>query len=150
MGVTGAERQRSAEGLQYAHPAMMALSNLLSHPRLGPETMGEAIGGRVLRRASKDLGRVLALAWLAGRDETERWTGMWEQALREVYVHAATALAAQVGTGLRQLLDDPAYLDEARHAAAVGLLSGFGITNENLRAVGHQLLVDAIERLERA
>lgn len=150
MGVTGLEIQHSDAGLCYAHPAVMALSNLLSHPRIGPETMSAPIGDRVLRRASKDLGRVLALAWLAGREGTEAWAHLWTRALAEVFPEEASTLATSLGGGLRELLADPGLLEEARHAAEIGLLSGQGVTAENLEAVGEQLFVDLIEPVRRA
>jgi hypothetical protein len=33
------DRQRSEAGLEYAHPSMMTLANLLSHPELGSHVM---------------------------------------------------------------------------------------------------------------
>lgn len=149
MGVLDLESQTSEAGLGYAHPAMMALANLLSHPRVGPETMSEPIGGRVLRRASKDLGRVLALSWLEGREGTQTWAGLWGRAMHDRFGDEASSLAASLGQGLRELLEDPGFMDETRHAVDIGLLSGFGVTTDNLAAVGERLLVDAIEPVEK-
>jgi hypothetical protein len=150
MTLTGVDRLQAAEGFQYAHPAMMALSNLLAHPRVGPELIGEPLGGRAVRRAAKDLGRVLALARLAGRSETERWAEMWELALRVTYGGEAPVLAARSGAGLRELLQDPGFLDDAYHSVTIGLLSGLGVTKENFAMIGAQLLQDAIDPLEMA
>jgi hypothetical protein len=72
MGLTASYRLRSESGLEYASPAMMALANLLSHPMVGNERIQSGPMQGFLRSA-KDLGRVLALARLAGRDETETW-----------------------------------------------------------------------------
>lgn len=46
---------------------MMALANLLEHPTIGASTMSSPIGGKTLKRANKDLGRVLAIATLSGQ-----------------------------------------------------------------------------------
>ncbi len=150
MGVLELEALASEAGLGYAHPAMMALANLLSHPRVGPETMGGSIGGRVLRRASKDLGRVLALAWLEGREGTQAWAGLWRRALRESFPGEASSLAASLGLGLRELLEDPGLLEEARHAVDIGLLNGLGVTGDNLAAIGERLLVDGVEPVAKS
>jgi hypothetical protein len=128
---------------------MMALANLLSHPRLGVERMSEPIGGRALLRSAKDLGRVLALARLAARDELSTWAPAWAGALERSFPEEHRALAMRTGDGLRAILADPEALDEARHAADVGLLHGYQVTAEQLIAIGRQLLADAIEPLER-
>ncbi len=137
-------------GLRYAAPTMMALANLLSHPRVGTERMSEPIGRRALLRSAKDLGRVLALARLAGRTDTEAWASHWAEALRARFGDEAEALAAKAGAGLRELLDDATALDEARHAVDVGLLAGEAITVEQLFAIGRRLLADAIDPLAEA
>ena len=149
LGLTNFGKATSEHGIRYAVPAMMALANLLSHRRVGPELMSEAIGGRTLRRSAKDLGRVLALAWLAGRDETEAWSVSWRTALLARFPEEANELAAGAGDGLRQLLGDSSSLDEAHHAANIGLLAGKGLLPDQLRAVGLQLLADALEPLAR-
>jgi hypothetical protein len=131
-------------GLHYAAPEMMVLANLLAHPRLGTATMSEPIGGRVLLRSAKDLGRVLALAWLTGRDGTETWTPSWEEALRGRFGAEAGTLAEVAGYGLRELLDDGDALEQARHAVDVGLLAGKDITVDQLRASGQRLLADVL------
>lgn len=140
MRLTSIGRRMSAEGLSYASPSMMALANLLSHPSVGRERMGES---RLLRSA-KDLGRVLALAWLSGREATEAWLDDWVPAIRTCFPKRWPVLAKGAGKGLRQLLETPSALEEARITADIGLLSGRGVTAENLRAVGRQLLEDVI------
>lgn len=147
MGLTGFDRQHAENGLAYAAPSMMALANLLSHPELGTATMSEPIGGRTLLRSAKDLGRVVGLAELSGRDETETWPARWAAAMRQSFPVEHASLAARAGAGLRELLDDPGALDQARHALDVGLLAGRGITTDQLRAVGERLFVDALEPL---
>src|SRR5207249_9663095 len=44
-----------------ARPEMMALAHLLEHPVIGTQTMSTKIGGQILKRSNKDLGRVLAI-----------------------------------------------------------------------------------------
>jgi hypothetical protein len=149
LGLVQHDRKMSSSGLMYASPVMMALANLLSHPRLGHERMSEPIDGRSLLRSAKDLGRVLALARLTARDELAAWASAWKHALERSFPEEHRALARRAGDGLRALLADPDALDEARHTADVGLLHGYQITAEQLAAIGRQLLVDAIEPLER-
>ncbi len=150
MGLTAVGRLSSKEGLEYAAPAMMALSNLLSHRTLGEARMRAAIQEREILRSAKDLGRVLALALLAGRDETERWRGLWLTGLRRCFPRTWRSLARRAGAGLVLLLADGAALEEARITTEVGLLSGRGVTAENLRAVGEQLVVDLLSPLQEA
>jgi hypothetical protein len=97
-----------------------------------------------LLRSAKDLGRVLALAWLSGRDATEAWLGDWSPAIRHCFPKRWRRLAKGAGSGLAELLASPSALEEARITADVGLLNGRGVSAENLRAVGRQLLEDVI------
>lgn len=147
MRLTSVGRLKSAEGLSYASPSMMALANLLSHPTLGQSRMGDPVRGRKILRSAKDLGRVLALAWLSGREATERWRGDWVPAMRQCFPKRWRLLAKGAGAGLEELLGNAAALEDARITADVGLLSGLGVTAENLRAVGRRLLEDVIGRL---
>lgn len=150
LGLTAVDRQRTASGVEYASPAMMALANLLSHPTSGSARMSTAIDGRDILRSAKDLGRVLALARLAGREETEGWWKHWRLALKECFPDRWRELAMRVGDGLRELLDDDAVFEEAWFTCDVGLLNGKGVTADALRATARRLLVDAIEPLEVA
>lgn len=145
MGLLHHGAQQTARGLGYAAPAMMALANLLSHARVGEETMSEPIGGRTLRRAAKDLGRVIGLAYLTPPDELETWTTQWQSALRSQFPVEAEELARRVGDGLRELLDDGPALDEAAHALDIGLLAGRQITVEQLEATGARVLRFVVE-----
>lgn len=147
MRLNSLNRLRSSEGLEYASPAMMALTNLLSHPTLSRKRMSEAVGGRKLLRAAKDLGRVLSLAWLSGREGTEAWRKEWIPALRDCFPKRWRLLARGAGTGLQALLENPLALDEAHLASTVGLLNGKGVSRENLRAVGLQLQTDLLRPL---
>jgi hypothetical protein len=144
MRVLAVRPIESAEGLRYASPAMLALANLLAHPSVGTEQMSDT---RKLRSA-KDLGRVVALARLAGRDETERWTEEWKTVLNDNYASIAGGLIAALGNGLRELLQRADALQEAWELNTNGLLSGLGVTLEATRADAERLMSDVIEPLQ--
>src|SRR5688572_17838216 len=149
MGVTEHGVRRSDEGLRYASPETMALSNLLSHAPLREDRIesGEFTG---IRRCSKDLGRVIALAYLSGREATEAWPGRWIEALKKSFPRTWGEHARRAGVGLREILDDEDLLAEALKTTEAGLLGGMGVGAAALRAVGERLLVDAIGPLEGA
>jgi hypothetical protein len=142
-------RLRSTEGLDYAAPEMIAIVNLISYPTLTDRRIksGEFCG---LFRCAKDLGRVLALADLAGRARTETWVDRWRDALEMSFPRSWREHARDVGAGLRELLQDDRYMEHVRLTTDAGLLSGKGVSVAGLRAVGEGLLVDAIEPLEHA
>ena len=148
LGVTEFGRKTAHNGLTYAAPEMMALSNLLSHREIGTARISETFTGRKAPlRAAKDLGRVLALARLASRSETEAWPARWLNALRERFPAEAKELATHAGDGLRALLEDREAFDDAHYTVNVGLLAGKGVTQEQLVATGRQVLADALEPL---
>ena len=150
MGLTLHDKRTSAEGLFYASPAMMALGNLLSHRRI---TVAEKIQSgtfRGLRRCSKDLGRVLTLAWLA-EDEgsaTAQWGDQWNDAIRACFPETWLDHSRHAGAGLRELLEDDELMAEAAQTTEIGLLSGKDIDVAALRAVGRRLLADVIKGFE--
>jgi hypothetical protein len=147
MGLLAWFRRRSEEGLEYAAPEMMALANLLSHPT-ATDTEIESGEFRGIRRCAKDLGRVLALAHLAGRDETESWIEHWLEGLRRSFPQTWSQHARQAGAGLRELLADDDVMEQARKTTESGLLSGMGIDLPALRGIAERLLADAVEPLE--
>lgn len=147
MGLLSWFRRASEEGLEYAGPEMMALANLLSHPEVNDVEI-ESGEFRGLRRCAKDLGRVLALAYLSGRDETEGWPAAWREAMGGAFPRTWRAHARRAGSGLRELLADDEVMEEARRTTESGLLSGMGLGVPALRGVGERLLVDAVEVLE--
>ncbi len=139
-------RRDTSLGIQYASPELMALANLLAHPRLGTDTMSEPIGGRTILRSAKDLGRVLALARL-DPNGVEDWLTPWEHALRTHFEREAAELAQRVGDGLAELLKDQGALEQALHTTNFGLLGGLNVTAAQLRIEGERLLVDVVEPL---
>lgn len=139
---------KSELGISYARPEMMALANLVAHPRIAPQLMSTPIEGRDIKRSNKDLGRVLALARLAGDASIQAWHGEWEAALKACYPRNWKDSAASVGSGLRALLGSDEDLDEAIHSINTGLLNSSQVTIEQMAATGRRLLQDAIEPLE--
>ncbi len=138
-------------GIAVARPEMMALANLLHHPVIGAETMSGMIEGRSIKRSNKDLGRVLALAFLAMRENEDAlrgWPALWVTALRKHFPGEWTVLCTLAGSGLRQLLASPGELEEAAHSCANGLLALYRLTPQQLRIAGLRLVQDAVEPLE--
>ena len=151
MSLVSYEPVDTPYGIRYARPEMMALGNLLSHPSVGAERMSSPYGGMLVKRAVKDLGRVIALAWLSGDAAVDAWCASWESGLVASFPNRWRELARNAGSGLRDLLDDPVDLDEARHTCDIGLLAERAVTTEQLHAFGERLMVDAVEPLaERA
>jgi hypothetical protein len=147
MSVTAYYRQASSSGIEYASPAMMALANLLSHPRLGNNKIESGAMYGMLRSA-KDLGRVLALATLAGRDKTAGWVKPWCHVLPTCFPADYPTLIHGLASGLEDLLADHEAMNAAHWTTEIGLLNGKNITVGNLRAVGNRLLQDVIEPVQ--
>ncbi len=136
-------------GILYARPEMMALANLLHHPRIGPEL----IAGTEEKRSNKDLGRVLALVWLANarkHDALEEWHPRWLSALQNRFPTEWSELALRAGDGLRLLVDDKHKLDfdEATRLSNLSLLKGLDLGVAHLRATARRVLGDALRPLE--
>jgi hypothetical protein len=135
-------------GISRARPEMMALANLLEHPKIRPELMKGPIEGRAFKRSNKDLGRVLAIARLSRDEDIESWPDAWADGLRVCHPKQWMKLATNAGAGLRLLLASDPDLEEAVVTCNAGLLSSAQVTLEQLRIVGERLIQDAIEPLE--
>lgn len=127
LGVTQFRPQRHESGLKLASVEMMALSNLLHHPRIGEERMSQVIEGYQIKRSNKDLGRVIALASLRDEqieDSVRNWPGQWRLALQELKAPTQTLEMLQtVNTGIQDMLESPSDCQEALHSLNNGLLS---------------------------
>lgn len=141
----------TAHSVRIARPEMMALANLLHHPGVA----NTLIAGTDYKRSNKDLGRVLALAYLTmqrgRRDHTEEfdaWADSMWSALREKFGDQAQRLAATAGTRLRALLASPIDLDQALRITNLGLLASLDVSMDAFRATGARVVVEVIEDLE--
>lgn len=135
------------ENLRIANPSMMALCNLLHHPRISQET----IAGSAIKRSNKDLGRVLALAYLTqekDKDALETWAASWAQVLTDKYPDRAAALMQGAGSGLRELLLSTEDMEQAVESCQIGLLARRRVTVPILQATGRRILMSVIEPLE--
>ena len=146
LGIVALDRQRSNEGLEYADPAMMALANLLAHPKVGTARI-ESGDLRGVLRAAKDLGRVLALARLEGREGTEAWQARWRDAIKTCFPSRWRTVTTALGSGLQELLDDRNAMEDARVTTDIGLLNGMSVSTNQLQAIGRRLLADVVTPL---
>ena len=150
LALTEEEPLTSEFGIHYARPEMMALANLLHHPRIGRELVA---GSDSWKRSNKDLGRVLALAWLSNELDSEtlaRWPARWRAALEKRFPGEWRDLAGRSGSGLRALLDSPPDLRQATLISNLSLLAGCDLDTGALRATARRVLHDAIAPLETA
>ena len=89
--------------------------------------MHPPIEGRLIKRANKDLGRVVAMANLSDQiDESavESWPDIWRQAMHELEAPEGTrAKLDSVNSGMQALLESREDQDEALHSVNFGLLS---------------------------
>lgn len=133
-------------GISCGRVEMMALAHLLEHPELGPQLIGKAMDGRMIKRCNKDLGRVLALAFLTPEREMESWPEEWFEALQSVLGPLWHEAAHRVPRGMGALLDSREDLEESWFANNAGLLAGRGVALEALGIAGERLMMDVVEK----
>jgi hypothetical protein len=141
----------TAHSVRTARPEMMALANLLHHPAIADALIADTDW----KRSNKDLGRVLALAYLTiqrdrrdGTDEFDAWADRMWIALQAKFGDQAHQLAARAGAGMRALLASPADLDQALGIANLGLLASMDVSVEAFRATGARFVAEVIDELE--
>lgn len=150
LGLVQHDAVESEYGIRIATPAMMALANLLHHPEVGPQVIEDLpYFGQKLRRASKDLGRVIALARLGGRAQTDTWAERWARALQSMHPAQAAELAQRVGSGLKDLLSNAEFVAQALYTCNLGLLAGQDLNEAQFRGTAQVVLADAIAPLEQ-
>lgn len=139
-------------GTRIARPEMMALANMLHHTAIRPEL----IRGTEHKRSNKDLGRVLALAWLAvrrdsinGTQELDAWAQRMSDALKARFPTRAKELAFSAGLGIRALMKSDADMDQALRICNLGLLASLEVNRDAYKAIGNQFLQRVIDLLER-
>lgn len=136
-------------GIRYAQPEMMALANLLEHPKIKPERMSGLIAGRSFKRSNKDLGRVLAIATLADLNDYLPWGKIWLHALQNCFPEEWPELARRAGTGMRELMESDTDFEEAYQTCLNGLLASQPPTEKALRAAGLRVVGEALDYLEK-
>lgn len=153
LALTNYEPILTGFGIHIARPEMMALASLLEHPGIEPDPMSAGFAGRPeIKRSNKDLGRVIAIGYLAtGKEEDALlgWPESWKEALRERFPDEWRKLASVAGKGLRKLLESEQDLEQAWFTCVNGLLASNQPSLEEYKTAGVRFLKDVIEPLEQ-
>jgi len=124
VAVHGAEE--TPFGLRVAQPACMALAHLLEHADPDRTPISNLPGQPP--RFTKDVGRAIALWWLAGQQSVtaaEAWRQAWNETLAALYPGHAAEMMAAARTGLNSVAH---YLRESHQIALNGVLAPHGTT----------------------
>jgi hypothetical protein len=137
-------------GVCIARPEMMALANMLEHQRIKNDPIkGLFFRSREVKRSNKDLGRVLAIAWLGQDTSLENWPSIWREGLEHCFPDRWRSLAGTAGDGIRALIANQDDMEEATETCINGLLSGRDVNRASLTATAERLLVFAAEPLAK-
>lgn len=136
VAVYGAEE--TPFGLRLARPACMALAHLLEHADPDRTTISNLPGQPP--RFTKDVGRAIALWWLAGQQSVtagDDWRQTWGEALAALYPKQVAEQSAAARTGLTSVDN---YLRESHQLALNGVLAPHGTTLDAWRRAYASLL----------
>lgn len=104
----------------------MALAHLLEHADPDRTPISNLQG--LPPRFTKDVGRAVALWWLAGQQSTragESWTQQWNEAMSSLYPGQRSDTLSAARKGLDSIYD---YLRESHQIALTGVLAPHGTT----------------------
>ena len=131
-------------GLRVARPARMALAHMLEHKEPDRTPISSVPG--TPPRFTKDVGRAIALWWLAGEQSPlsgERWLTEWRETLAALYPDRMVEIKAAAQRGLISVSD---YLGDAHSIALNSLLAPHGTTIDAWRRA-YAGLLDLVESL---
>jgi len=148
LRITNYNPKKAETGIYYARPEMMALANILEHPRIKPETMSGLIENRKIKRSNKDLGRALAIVRLYGDVQLDEWLDLWEDAVRSRISEQLFPLMKNAGDGVRELIGSVEDMEESVFVSNNGLLAFQKVTKTQFEASAKRLLSDVIEPFE--
>lgn len=130
--------------VRVARPANMALAHLLEHADPDRTPISNLSG--TPPRFTKDVGRAVALWWLAREQSplvTGAWHAQWRDTLAALYSGREDAMRATALDGARTLTG---YLRDAHAIALNGVLAPHGTTLEAFRRA-HDSLLGLIDQL---
>ncbi len=144
MGVAVHGAEETDFGLRVARPANMALAHLLEHSVPDRTPISNLPG--TPPRFTKDVGRAVALWWLAREQSSmagNLWHAQWKDTLVALHPDSTAALHEAADSGARSITD---YLRESHGIALNGVLAPHGTTLDAFRRA-HASLLNLIESL---
>ena len=138
MGVAVHAAEDTGFGLRVARPECMALAHLLEHADPDRTPIANLPGNPP--RFTKDVGRAIALWWLAREQSAlagEHWLAQWRMTLATLYPDRTADMKAAAHLGLASAT---AYLREAHAIALNSVLAPLGTTPDAFRRAHASLL----------